>query len=979
MKVAASAVDGRKGVDAIAVSDATGDEVEEMKSELKTPESQSVFTKSGSKTSSIFKKSVAKTMLMTRINRPTGTRNVMLKIAGTMVVGDSASIDLAAADDEDEDDATREQAAARKKALLARKLDLKKKLRAHATSVGSESQRDIVKKQKSSVKDMYKLESDIGDSGRKKPRFMVTPQQRIPWDIFLCSLLGYISLTVPYRVGFGVEASGPLLYFEAAIDFCFLADVVVNFRTVIVEKDREIWNRRTIARNYFKSWFFIDLISSLPFDLLITASNGSGHGMLGPLTRAMKMFKFSKIAKILRVAKIAKLLRINKLLKSSPALEDFIEETVSSSNMANKLKLVQLVLLTFTVSHVMACILAAVSRNVPTSWADHYTDTNRQRDSETGDWYYDDDEIRVTGHEQHKWRTWSTYIATIYWAMTTITTVGYGDICPNHDGERLYAMAAMCVGGAFYGYIIGNISSIVTSHDANSGAYFEKMDQIHAYMLIRRFPKQLRRKVHRHFKKFFSERTALDECAILNDMAPQLRQEVAVFLLKDTVKRHILFRYLPKDAIAGLVVILKPCTGEPGRSLIVEGTPGKTMFVVESGSVELRSRHFGVETGSGKRIPRSANVFPGDSFGEETVIGLSKDYRCTANALERCDLFMINKEDLAPLLESAGSEVAQKLCELAEEETKALFLKLARGSPGDELEPDGTVTLAAGMTEISHGKMGTLNGGGEKTLPPGFADNVASNLSDILGTGESTSYCAHRVERHVRELDRKVEAVAADVASLGAQMARVLTLLEPRAGGSHAPPPAAGAGEPAASPTDAAIANGVGRVRLSFSGFWLETSHGTAATCPYMRLVRVPRGGLKYGEDEFSVDDRDVVWTSQAHAKTNNPDWDPVTFDKAALGETLLLQSFDWTSHPPHAFIGARKVTSQELISAGVAQSEEVGRFTLELVNPKRREDAIATGGQYTNSGSISIDSLDWETASALSPPRKTGLWGLAT
>ena len=136
---------------------------------------------------------------------------------------------------------------------------------------------------------------------------------------------------------------------------------------------------------------------------------------------------------------------------------------------------------------------------------------------------------------------------------------------------------------------------------------------------------------------------------------------------------------------------------------------------------------------------------------------------------------------------------------------------------------------------------------------------------------------------------------------------------------------------------------------------------------------------MKYGEDEFSVDDRDVVWTSQAHAKTNNPDWDPVTFDKAALGETLLLQSFDWTSHPPHAFIGARKVTSQELISAGVAQSEEVGRFTLELVNPKRREDAIATGGQYTNSGSISIDSLDWETASALSPPRKTGLWGLAT
>ena len=60
-------------------------------------------------------------------------------------------------------------------------------------------------------------------------------------------------------------------------------------------------------------------------------------------------------------------------------------------------------------------------------------------------------------------------------------------------------------------------SSIVTSHDANSGAYFEKMDQIHAYMVIRRFPKQLRRKVHRHFKKFFSERTLVGQPWIMDD------------------------------------------------------------------------------------------------------------------------------------------------------------------------------------------------------------------------------------------------------------------------------------------------------------------------------------------------------------------------------------------------------------------------------------------------------------------------------
>jgi hypothetical protein len=37
----------------------------------------------------------------------------------------------------------------------------------------------------------------------------------------------------------------------------------------------------------------------------------------------------------------------------------------------------------------------------------------------------------------------------------------------------------MVIGGAFYAFIIGNISSIVSTTDANSRAYFEKMNLIH--------------------------------------------------------------------------------------------------------------------------------------------------------------------------------------------------------------------------------------------------------------------------------------------------------------------------------------------------------------------------------------------------------------------------------------------------------------------------------------------------------------------
>ena len=41
------------------------------------------------------------------------------------------------------------------------------------------------------------------------------------------------------------------------------------------------------------------------------------------------------------------------------------------------------------------------------------------------------------------------YLAALYWAMSTMTTVGYGDITPESDGERAYAMVGMVIGGGF--------------------------------------------------------------------------------------------------------------------------------------------------------------------------------------------------------------------------------------------------------------------------------------------------------------------------------------------------------------------------------------------------------------------------------------------------------------------------------------------------------------------------------------------------
>ena len=90
------------------------------------------------------------------------------------------------------------------------------------------------------------------------------------WDWVILFLTFYTAIMVPYNVAFKYKTSEDvsLLVVDSIVDVIFFIDIVLNFHTTFVGPGGEVVSDPKIIRmNYLKSWFVIDLLSCLPYDV----------------------------------------------------------------------------------------------------------------------------------------------------------------------------------------------------------------------------------------------------------------------------------------------------------------------------------------------------------------------------------------------------------------------------------------------------------------------------------------------------------------------------------------------------------------------------------------------------------------------------------------------------------------------------------------------------------------------------------------
>lgn len=394
------------------------------------------------------------------------------------------------------------------------------------------------------------------------------------WDFVIAVTTVFAAIEIPAQFVLGYEENRLLHFADWFLTILFALDILVHFNTSLIQDRKVVSDRKIVTIFYLKGWFLVDFLAAIPFDILI------GEWLLG----------FAGTSVALKSLRLIRLLRLARLIK--------IFHKWQNLNIINPsiLRLILFIFWIFLVAHWMAC-----------GWL--------LLDGVGGDMLAAD-----------------RYVRSLYWTVTTLTTVGYGDITPQTRIQTIYTMFVMILGVGIYGYVIGNISSLIANMDVAKANYRERLDRVNAFLKYRDIPPALSERIISYYAYLWDSRLGYDESTVMDDLPDALKTEVSLFLNRDIIEKVPLFRGASEELIRDIVKELHPLVATPGDFIFRKGDIGTCMYFISRGSVDVRSEDGSV----------LATLADGSFFGEIALV-MSLPRTADIVARDYCDLYFLEK------------------------------------------------------------------------------------------------------------------------------------------------------------------------------------------------------------------------------------------------------------------------------------------------------------------------------------------------
>ncbi|XP_015898998.1 potassium channel AKT1 [Ziziphus jujuba] len=379
----------------------------------------------------------------------------------------------------------------------------------------------------------------------KLRKFIISPYDRRYriWETFLVVLVIYTAWVSPFEFGFLRKPEGPLSITDNVVNAFFALDIILTFFVAYLDRTTYLLvdDPKKIAWKYASSWLAFDVISTIPSELAQKISP--------------KPFQSYGLFNMLRLWRLRRVSALFSRLEKDRNYNYFW------------VRCAKLICVTLFAVHCAGCfyyLLAARYHDPKRTW------------------------IGATMGNFLEESLWIRYVTSMYWSITTLTTVGYGDLHPVNTREMIFDIFYMLFNLGLTAYLIGNMTNLVVHGTSRTRKFRDTIQAASSFAQRNQLPDRLQDQMLAHLcLKFRTDSEGLQQQETLDSLPKAIRSSISHYLFYSLVDKVYLFRGVSNDLLFQLVSEMKAEYFPPKEDVILQNEAPTDFYILVTGAVEL--------------------------------------------------------------------------------------------------------------------------------------------------------------------------------------------------------------------------------------------------------------------------------------------------------------------------------------------------------------------------------------------------------
>ena len=378
--------------------------------------------------------------------------------------------------------------------------------------------------------------------------------------IIIVNLFSFISIPIYIARNEDIKElkysiSGKFYYF---VDLFYIFDLILSFFRGYYNYEFEIVrNNKKIVIHYLFEFFIFDLIEAIPIysiiRLFILQIDKIYYGYSEERLRIfipLLLLKPFKIFKILR-------------RKHNKALEDFYTYLSENYYLEKLVKFLIYFIVFFLFVHLFICIHIFFAFQSFPNWIDHINITNEA--------FLD------------------KYITSLYFMVTTMTTVGYGDIVCISPIERIYHIILLFIGTLLYTFLVSKIGNYLREESHEQSKLDKDLNILENLRITYpTMPFKLYSKIKSHLLSIFNKRKKTGVSLLINGIPDAIKNDLLFKIYSNVINGFKIFKDVDNsNFIHQILTSFIPIVSKKEEIIVLEGEMIQNIVFVRDGRLSI--------------------------------------------------------------------------------------------------------------------------------------------------------------------------------------------------------------------------------------------------------------------------------------------------------------------------------------------------------------------------------------------------------